>query len=99
MNASSFIFGPSQPVFIGSTITFMCTSSDGQNGSTIASYQWVKDGVILTGGERVLSTLSITSVTLLDQGMYQCSSINVDGVRGQLSNITQVTVYGMYELP
>eukprot|EP00731_Ephydatia_muelleri_P032592 Em0024g136a len=97
MNCSSSISGPSQPVFIGSTISFMCDASDCHNGSTINSYQWVKDGAILTDGGRVSgttqSTLSVSSVTLQDQGMYQCSAINVDGISGELSNSTQITVY------
>ena len=99
MNASSSISGPSQPVFIGSTISFVCNASGCQNGSTINSYRWVKDGAILTDGGRVSgttqSTLSVSSVTLQDQGMYQCSAINVDGISGELSNSAQITVYGM----
>ena len=99
MNCSSSISGPSQPVFIGSAISFMCDASDCHNGSTINSYQWVKDGAILTDGGRVSgttqSTLSVSSVTLQDQGMYQCSAVNVDGISGELSNSAQITVYGM----
>lgn len=99
MNVSSSISGPSQPAFVGTTVTFVCTASDGQNGATISNYQWVKDGVILTNGGRVSistqSTLSVIRVTLQDQGMYQCSAINIDGVSTGLSNSTQVTVYGM----
>ena len=68
-------------------------------GYTITSYQWIKDGTILTDGVRVSgttqSTLSVTSVTLLDQGTYQCSATNVDGSNSTLSSGVQVTVTGM----
>ena len=80
-------------------MSLQCIPSDGQNGATIVSYQWVKDGMVLTDGVRVTgttqSTLSIASVTLLDQGMYQCSATNVDGVSSGLSNTVQVSVSGM----
>ena len=77
----------------------MCTPND---EALVAGYQWVKDGMVLTDGGRVTgttqSTLSIASVTLLDQGMYQCSATNVDGVSSGLSNVVQVTIYGMSTL-
>ena len=80
-------------------MSLQCIPSDGQNGATITSYQWVKDGMVLTDGGRVTgttkSTLSIASVTLLDQGMYQCNATNVDGVSSGLSNTVQVSVSGM----
>ena len=91
---------PTQPALLGANSSLLCALYDGQNGATITSYQWVKDGAILTDGGRVSgttqSTLSVSSVTLQDQGMYQCSAINVDGVSTGLSNSTLVTVGGMY---
>ncbi|KAL5510758.1 hypothetical protein EMCRGX_G006359 [Ephydatia muelleri] len=90
LNVSSSIPNTSQPLFVGFNITLACKASDGQNGTTITSYQWVKDGVILFDGERVSgttqSTLSILNVTVLDQGMYQCSATNVDGVSALSAN-------------
>ena len=99
LNVPSSILLPSQPAFVGSNITLLCNPNDGQNGTTITSYQWVKNGVVLTDGGRVTgstqSTLSIVSVTLQDQGVYQCSATNVDGVTSSLSNTLFVTIYGM----
>ena len=37
------------------------------------------------------STLSIANVTLLDQGMYQCSATNVDGIN-DISVAVQVAI-------
>ena len=74
----------------------MCNAS---YGSTITSYQWVKDGLYLADGGRVTgstqSILTVSSVTLLDQGTYQCSAINVEGSNSSLSNGIQLTVIGM----
>ena len=91
---------PTQPALLGANSSLLCALYDGQNGATITSYQWVKDGVMLTDGGRVSgttqSTLSIINVMPLDQGLYQCSAINVDGVSTGLSDRTLVTASGMY---
>eukprot|EP00731_Ephydatia_muelleri_P032614 Em0024g158a len=92
-SVSSFILRPAPPAFIGSSLELMCNAS---YGSTITSYQWVKDGLYLADGGRVTgstqSILTVSSVTLLDQGTYQCSAINVEGSRSSLSNGIQLTV-------
>ena len=95
MNVSSSILFPSQPAFVGSNITLLCNPNDGQNGATITSYQWVKNGVVLTDSEMVTgstqSTLSIVNVTLNDlQGVYQCSATNVDGLSSVSTNTSLV---------
>ncbi|KAL5510746.1 hypothetical protein EMCRGX_G006347 [Ephydatia muelleri] len=96
LDMSGPVLYPTQPALLGANSSLLCALYDGQNGATITSYQWVKDGAILTDGGRVSgttqSTLSVSSVTLQDQGMYQCSAINVDGVSTGLSNSTLVTV-------
>ena len=77
----------------------MCTAIDGHSGATVTSYQWYKNGVALANGENVSgttqSTLSVSSVTLLDQGTYQCSATNVDGYNSTLSSGVQVIITGM----
>ena len=63
---------------------FTCAPNDGVGGATITSYQWVKNGAVLSNGGRVTgatqSTLSVSSVMPQDQGVYQCNVTNVDGL-------------------
>eukprot|EP00731_Ephydatia_muelleri_P032625 Em0024g169a len=91
LSVSNSLLGTSQPAFIGSNITFVCTANDGHNGATVTSYQWYKNGVVLNNGGTI-HTLSVSSVTLLDQGTYQCNAINVEGSNSSLSNGIQLTV-------
>ena len=76
---------------------FTCAPNDGVGGATITSYQWVKNGAVLSNGGRVTgatqSTLSVSSVMPQDQGVYQCSVTNVDGL-SSLSVGTSMLVVG-----
>eukprot|EP00731_Ephydatia_muelleri_P032638 Em0024g182a len=92
LSVSNSLLGTSQPAFSGSNITFVCTANDGHNGATVTSYQWYKNGVALNNGGTIQSILSVSSVTLQDQGTYQCNAINVEGSSSSLSNGIQLTV-------
>ena len=63
----------------GSDVNFSVTAT----GTEPLSYQWLKDGVNLTDGDRIkgasTSTLSITAVQKSDEGRYRSVVTNTAG--------------------
>lgn len=68
-----------QTAALGATTTFVIAAT----GGTPMTYQWHKDGAVLTNSTRIsgvtTNTLRITGVTCADAGTYSCTALNSCG--------------------
>ena len=81
----------------GSDVSFSVTATGTATDTVPLSYQWQKNGVNLTDGDRITgattATLAITGVMESDEGGYRCVVTNIAGMN--TSNTAVLTV-GMW---
>ena len=79
------ISGP-QTVDAGSSVTIEVTAGGIPGDFT---YEWRRNGIVLPG--QTNSTLTVSSVSTTDIGIYSCRAINFRGSRNSSTTILSVT--------
>ena len=84
---------PTQIPVVGSMYSLSCTVSGAGmlTGATI-TYQWFKDGVVMSG--QTMETLSFTSLSYSDAGGYTCQATVMSSLlSGPINSSNSIGVY------